>query len=475
MQRILDLLSASSKEKLAATELARFDLEQPALSVKIDGQTFAFGTNNPLTQDQYLATGDGVYMVSSYYASLIPATAERMLAHSLFTQNETPVGFTFKALRVQQKDGKWILEPAPAAEAERPSQDDLNRWADDWRYASSLITQPWHAKPAAETVQVQADRWQDRRLAYRAKGAGAHPRTAGRKAAVPFLGRDEPPPAPADGKGGRPCRSFLKSRPRGSAWRRTCRASASSRQWYAIASLRWPVPPRLPQLVAGRRIQRLERRSKYLLLDCSGGWLILHLGMSGSLRVVPADTPPGIHDHVDLVLEDAHALRLRDPRRFGAVLWEPGDPTLHKLLRSLAPEPLEPAFTADWLYERMRGRSAPIKSLLMDSSLVCGVGNIYANESLFRAGIHPIRTGGRISRARYGKLVQEIRNTLTAAIHAGGSSLRDFVHVDGSPGYFQQHYFVYGRHGEHCLRCSGTIRALRIGQRSTFYCPHCQK
>jgi formamidopyrimidine-DNA glycosylase len=240
-------------------------------------------------------------------------------------------------------------------------------------------------------------------------------------------------------------------------------------------NLRWPVPRKLPELVAGRRIKRLLRRSKYLLVDCSGAWLIFHLGMSGSLRVVRADTPAGAHDHFDLVLETGSALRLHDPRRFGAVLWEPGEPSRHKLLRALAPEPLDSAFNANWLFDRTRGRKAPIKSLLMDNHLVCGVGNIYANESLFRAGIHPARAAGRISQPRYAKLVDEIRSTLRAAIQAGGSSLRDFVHADGSPGYFQQHYLVYGRQGERCERCGHTIRTVRIGQRSAFYCPRCQR
>jgi len=239
--------------------------------------------------------------------------------------------------------------------------------------------------------------------------------------------------------------------------------------------LRWPVPRKLSELVAGRRIERLERRSKYLLVDCGGAWLIFHLGMSGSLRMVRADTPPGAHDHVDVVLDSGNALRLHDPRRFGALLWEPGEPSRHKLLRGLAPEPLGKAFNADWLFERTRGRSAPIKNLMMDSRLVCGVGNIYTNESLFRAGIHPSRPAGRISRERYARLVDEIRATLRAAIRAGGSSLRDFVHADGSPGYFQQQYLVYGRAGEVCLRCGNTIRSTRIGQRSAFYCPSCQR
>ena len=240
-------------------------------------------------------------------------------------------------------------------------------------------------------------------------------------------------------------------------------------------NLRWPVPRKLPELVAGRTIARLDRRSKYLLMDCGGAWLIFHLGMSGSLRVVPAELTPGPHDHVDLVLDNGRALRLHDPRRFGAVLWQPGAAADNKLLQGLAPEPLENEFSADWLFERTRGRTASIKNVLMDNRLVCGVGNIYANESLFRAGIHPVRAAGRIGQPRYVKLVDEIRATLRAAIEAGGSTLRDFVHADGSPGYFQQSYFVYGRAGEQCLKCGTPIKTVRIGQRSAFYCPSCQR
>jgi formamidopyrimidine-DNA glycosylase len=239
--------------------------------------------------------------------------------------------------------------------------------------------------------------------------------------------------------------------------------------------MRWPVRADLSRLLAGHRIRRVDRRSKYLLLDCEAGWLILHLGMSGSLRIVPAQQAPGKHDHFDLVLDSGHALRLTDPRRFGAVLWQAGEPALHKLLRGLGPEPFDAAFDADWLYRRTRGRSAAIKNVLMDSRMVCGVGNIYANEALFRAAIRPARAAGRISRARCAGLVEAVRATLREAIEAGGSSLRDFVHADGSLGYFQQRYFVYGREGEPCRRCTAPIKALRIGQRSAFYCPRCQR
>jgi formamidopyrimidine-DNA glycosylase len=239
--------------------------------------------------------------------------------------------------------------------------------------------------------------------------------------------------------------------------------------------MRWPVRADLPRLLAGHSIRSVGRRSKYLLLDCESGWLILHLGMSGSLRMVPAQQVPGKHDHFDLVLENGQALRLTDPRRFGAVIWEPGEPAHHKLLQGLGPEPFDAAFDAQWLHARTRGRSAPIKNVLMDSRIVCGVGNIYANESLFRAGIHPARAAGRISLHRYARLVEEVRATLSAAIAAGGSTLRDFVQADGSPGYFQQQYFVYGRQDEVCRRCAARIKGVRIGQRSAFYCPRCQK
>ena len=239
--------------------------------------------------------------------------------------------------------------------------------------------------------------------------------------------------------------------------------------------LRWPVPKQHARLVAGRRIERLERRGKYLLLDCGTGWIIVHLGMSGSLRVLPADRPPGAHDHLDLVLEGGKILRLHDPRRFGAVLWQQGGPEGNKLLRNIAPEPFDPQFDGDWLFRHTRGRKAAIKNVLMDNHIVCGVGNIYASESLFRAGIHPIRAAGRISRDRYVRLVDAIRVTLKAAISAGGSTLRDFVNADGSPGYFQQTHFVYGRAGEACRQCGTPVKSLRIGQRSAFYCPHCQR
>jgi formamidopyrimidine-DNA glycosylase len=239
--------------------------------------------------------------------------------------------------------------------------------------------------------------------------------------------------------------------------------------------LRWPVAKNLAKLLGGAPIRSVARRGKYLLLDCGRGWLILHLGMSGSLRLLPAETPPGKHDHVDLLLSDGHVVRLTDPRRFGAVLWAGADPMRHRLLAKLAPEPLGPDFGGEYLHARFSGRSAAVKSLLMDSHIVTGVGNIYANEALFRARIHPRAAGRRLSRVRCARLAQAIRDTLSAAIAAGGSSLRDFVGSDGQPGYFQQQYLVYDRAGDPCRVCGAPIRTITLGQRATYYCPRCQR
>ncbi len=238
--------------------------------------------------------------------------------------------------------------------------------------------------------------------------------------------------------------------------------------------LRYPVPEDLPRRLRGKVLRAIERRGKYLLFDFGDGRLLLHLGMSGSLRIVPSVTPAGKHDHVDLVFADT-ALRLRDPRRFGALLWLNGDPAAHALLADLGLEPLSPEFTAAALHGRLAGRRQAIKQALMDSHLVVGVGNIYASESLFRAGIDPRRPAGRVSRQRLERLVAAIRETLQASIAAGGSSLRDFIGSDGSAGYFQQQYAVYGRTGEPCRICGSLIRSLRQGNRATFYCPRCQR
>jgi len=238
--------------------------------------------------------------------------------------------------------------------------------------------------------------------------------------------------------------------------------------------LRWPVPEGLEAQVAGARVQALERRAKYLLLRLDCGTLILHLGMSGSLRVLPATDPPQRHDHLDLVLEGGYCLRLRDPRRFGALLWCPDSPEAHPLLRDLGPESLSADFDGPYLAQVAAGRRVPVKSLIMDSGVVVGVGNIYASESLFLAGIHPQRACRRISAARYARLVGSIRQVLTAAIQQGGTTLRDFRQADGSPGYFALSLRVYGRAGAPCPRCGAPIQARRIGQRSSFFCPHCQ-
>ncbi|MBK4734775.1 bifunctional DNA-formamidopyrimidine glycosylase/DNA-(apurinic or apyrimidinic site) lyase [Noviherbaspirillum pedocola] len=241
--------------------------------------------------------------------------------------------------------------------------------------------------------------------------------------------------------------------------------------------LRWPFPDNLDALLRGRVIRAAGRRGKYLLLAFDHGTLIVHLGMSGHLRILPADTPPQKHDHVDVLLGEA-AMRLTDPRRFGAVLWhaqEEGAVDGHLLLRSLGVEPLEAVFSGETLYRQTRKRSAPIKQVLLAGNVVVGVGNIYASESLFEAGIAPTTPAGRISRARYERLAAAIRRVLAAAIERGGSTLRDFVGADGQSGYFQQDYFVYDRAGQPCRVCGAEIRQLRQGQRSTFHCPNCQK
>ena len=242
--------------------------------------------------------------------------------------------------------------------------------------------------------------------------------------------------------------------------------------------LRWPIPLKLAARVTGRRIARVARRGKYILIDCSAneraGWLILHLGMSGSLRIMDAGTEAQRHEHFDLLL-GKHLLRLRDPRRFGAVLWQGGDIARHPLLADLGAEPLDDGFTGALLHAATRTRKAAVKLILMNASIVVGVGNIYANESLFHARIDPRSPAGRLSLARYEALAAAIKSTLKQALAAGGSSLRDFVHSDGSSGYFQQQYWVYGRAGLPCKSCGTPIRTLRQGQRSTFYCPTCQK
>ncbi|MDX1609459.1 MAG: bifunctional DNA-formamidopyrimidine glycosylase/DNA-(apurinic or apyrimidinic site) lyase [Halofilum sp. (in: g-proteobacteria)] len=238
--------------------------------------------------------------------------------------------------------------------------------------------------------------------------------------------------------------------------------------------LRWPVPVAALEQLSGQGIEAVDRRAKYLLLRTTAGTLLLHLGMSGSLRVVPATTPPLVHDHFDLLLDDGTCLRLRDPRRFGSVHWLGGDPLAHPLLASLGPEPLGSGFDGDHLYRLSRGRRRAVKDFIMDSRVVVGVGNIYAAEALFAAGIHPRRPARRIGRARYQRLAAAIRDILQAAIDKGGTTLRDFTDAAGEPGYFRISLAVYDRAGQPCRRCGRPLRSERIGQRATVYCPRCQ-
>lgn len=239
--------------------------------------------------------------------------------------------------------------------------------------------------------------------------------------------------------------------------------------------LRWPVPRDLPQKVAGRRIVRVGRRAKYLLLGLESGTLLLHLGMSGNLRTVPARTPRQAHDHFDLVLDSGLAVRFNDPRRFGSLLYTHADPRTHPLLAQLGPEPLAAAFDAHYLWRITRGRRVAIKQLLVNSRLIAGVGNIYASEALFRARIRPQRQARTLSRAQAARLVRGVRAVLRQAIRSGGTTLRDYRGADGAPGYFRQRLYVYERRGKPCRRCRTPVRALTQGQRSSYYCPSCQK
>ncbi len=239
--------------------------------------------------------------------------------------------------------------------------------------------------------------------------------------------------------------------------------------------LRWRIQDDLPARVAGLRILHAKRRAKYLLLELESGTLVLHLGMSGSLRVLPGETPRLIHDHFDVLLDSGSLLRFNDPRRFGSLHYVAGDPNEHPLLASLAPEPLGDDFNADYLWRITRRRKIAIKQLLMNSRLVVGVGNIYASEALFRAKVRPRRQARSLSREEVAKLARAVRTVLTMAIRVGGTTLRDYVGADGSPGYFRQKLYVYERVGKPCRTCRATIRQLTQGQRSTYYCPTCQK
>lgn len=239
--------------------------------------------------------------------------------------------------------------------------------------------------------------------------------------------------------------------------------------------LRWPVTPSLAKQMRGQQIESVTRRAKYLLMGTPAGTAILHLGMSGSLRILTRAVAPLPHDHVDICFEDGSLLRFNDPRRFGCLLWTRSDPLQHPLLRELGPEPLSRSFTGDTLYSDAKGRKVAVKNFIMNARVVVGVGNIYASEALFRAGIHPRRPAGRIGAERYRVLASEIKKVLRAAIRAGGTTLRDFTDSDGVPGYFARALKVYGRDGEPCRRCGGQIRQEVIGQRSTFFCPDCQR
>lgn len=241
------------------------------------------------------------------------------------------------------------------------------------------------------------------------------------------------------------------------------------------ARLRWPVPRKLDELLAGKTIAALERRARYLLLRLSGGTLIVHFGMTGTLRAFAQAPPRGPHDHLEICLDRGEVLRYRDPRRFGAVLWTAEPPEQHPLLAPLGPEPLGPGFTAAGLHQAIHGRSVALKLALMDNRVVSGVGNIYAAEALFRARLRPARRSDRVSLAACGRLVDAVREVLAEAIAAGGSTLRDYVDGAGRPGYFQLDHRVYGRQGLPCRNCGTAIQQLRLGGRSSCYCPECQK
>ncbi len=239
-------------------------------------------------------------------------------------------------------------------------------------------------------------------------------------------------------------------------------------------TLRWPIPQEIEREFVGARVLSVERRAKYLLLHSEPGAALVHLGMSGSLRVLAQDAPVRTHDHVDLWLDDGRMLRFNDPRRFGCLLWQPRD-TVHALLQDLGPEPLADDFEGDYLYTRSRGRSASVKAFLMDQRIVVGVGNIYVAEALFAAGVRPGRAAGKVTRREYAALATAIRRILAHAIERGGTTLRDFLKPDGEPGYFEQELFVYGREGEACRNCGHPIAARRDAQRSSFYCRVCQR
>ncbi len=240
-------------------------------------------------------------------------------------------------------------------------------------------------------------------------------------------------------------------------------------------SLRWPVPPELTTLLPGQSVAAVGRRSKYLLFDFTQGTMIIHLGMTGHLRVDTSQADKRKHDHVEITFTDGTALRYNDPRRFGSFFWTSGDPLQHVRLASLGPEPFDDEFNATYLYSLSRNRKLAVKPFLMDAHVVVGVGNIYASEALYRAGISPLRPAGKVSKAAFQRLVQSVTMILNEAIAAGGTTIRDFANSEGKPGYFTQELRVYGRAGQKCKACDTLVKLVRLGQRSTFYCPACQK
>ncbi|MCL4778570.1 MAG: bifunctional DNA-formamidopyrimidine glycosylase/DNA-(apurinic or apyrimidinic site) lyase [Gammaproteobacteria bacterium] len=242
-----------------------------------------------------------------------------------------------------------------------------------------------------------------------------------------------------------------------------------------VPALRWPIPAGLPGRLAGAEVLAVARRAKYLLLRTDRGTALVHLGMSGSLRVLHQPRPPGKHDHFDLVTAAGVVIRFNDPRRFGALLWTEADPATHPLLASLGPEPLDSGFDTAWLWAHCRGRKVAIKPHIMNAHIVVGVGNIYASEALFRAGIRPARAAGRLGEQRLAGLVNSIREVLSDAIRAGGTTLRDYSQGDGQPGYFMQDLRVYERAGKPCVVCATPVKQQVLGQRSSYYCPRCQR
>ncbi len=240
-------------------------------------------------------------------------------------------------------------------------------------------------------------------------------------------------------------------------------------------NLRWPITATLKKDLLGRQFEKIDRRGKYLLCYTDHGCMIMHLGMSGSLRIINKNIKPEKHDHLDIMFASGNILRFHDPRRFGSVIWTRKDPLQHKLIKDLGPEPLSKDFNGTWLYKRSRKRTQAIKNFIMDSHHVVGVGNIYASESLFLAGISPKRKAGNVSLERYERLTKAIKKILKQSIKQGGTTLRDFFNSEGKPGYFQQQLNVYGRAGQPCKKCKSKIKEIKLGQRSSFYCPVCQR